>query len=74
MKKCIACVVEIAKWLFVIGLVLAIPPIILNFIITIPRLPNIEVVGEDIHWLSFFGNYLGCVISTASGSVAIVRG
>ena len=63
MKKCIVCIKKVAICLLVIGAIIAIPPIILNFIIAIPRLPNIEVVGEDIHWLSFFGSYIGCVLS-----------
>ena len=39
-------------------------PSICIFLIGLPRLPNIGVVGEASNWLSLYGSYIGDVIAT----------
>ena len=53
------------KWAVIIG-VLAIAlifPIALNYILLIPL--NANIVGDSTHWLSFWGGYMGAIISSA---------
>lgn len=52
------------KWAVIIG-ALAIAllcPIALNYILLIPL--NANIVGNSTHWLSFWGGYLGAIISS----------
>lgn len=53
------------EWAVIIG-VLAIAlifPIVLNYILLIPI--NAIIVGDSTHWLSFWGGYMGAIISSA---------
>jgi len=53
------------KWAVIIG-VLAMAlifPIALNYILLIPL--NANIVGDSTHWLSFWGGYMGAIISSA---------
>ena len=53
------------KWAVIIG-VLAIAlifPIALNYLLLIPL--NSNIVGDSTHWLSFWGGYMGAIISSA---------
>ena len=54
-------------WVFFI-IILA--PIILNFILQIPALTTI--VGNDVDWLSFWGGYLGAVLSSLVAFVILI--
>lgn len=52
-----------------IALVILLMPIALNFILLIP--PFTAIVGDEIVWLSFWGGYLGAIISTATAFVIL---
>lgn len=54
-------------WVFFI-IILA--PIILNFILQIPALTTI--VGNNVDWLSFWGGYLGAVLSSLVAFVILI--
>ena len=47
-------------WWCVIIIVFA--PIVINYLLLIPAIG--PVVGEDVHWLSFWGSYLAALIPT----------
>ncbi len=56
--------------LLIVAIVL---PLLCNFLIGIPRLPNISVVGEATDWLSFYGSYIGSVIATLGSFIILYR-
>lgn len=47
-----------------VALVVLLMPIALNFILLMPSFT--AIVGDEIAWLSFWGGYLGAIISTAT--------
>ncbi|MDE6722064.1 MAG: hypothetical protein K2J84_07955 [Bacteroidaceae bacterium] len=49
------------KYWWVVAIVIGMP-IMVNVILLIPAF--LPVVGENTHWLTFFGGYIGCLIST----------
>ena len=52
------------KWVIVIGgIILFLSPVAINYILLIPL--KAHIVGKDTDWLSFWGGYLGAVISSA---------
>lgn len=52
------------KWIIIIGgFVMFLSPVAINYILLIPS--NAHIVGKDTDWLSFWGGYLGAVISSA---------
>ena len=46
-------------------------PIILNFILGLPTPCGITIIGQSTDWLSFWGAYLGGIITAAIGFVSI---
>lgn len=52
-----------------IALVILLMPIALNFILLTPSF--IAIVGDEIAWLSFWGGYLGAIISTAAAFIIL---
>ena len=52
-----------------IALVILVMPIALNFILLTPSFT--AIVGDEIVWLSFWGGYLGAIISTATAFVIL---
>ena len=52
-----------------IALVILLMPIALNFILLTPSFT--AIVGDEIAWLSFWGGYLGAIISTAAAFIIL---
>lgn len=52
-----------------ISLVILLLPITINFVLLIPSFT--AVVGDEIAWLSFWGGYLGAIISTAAAFIIL---
>ena len=52
-----------------IALVILLLPITINFVLLIPSFT--AVVGDEIAWLSFWGGYLGAIISTAAAFIIL---
>ena len=52
-----------------VALIILLLPITLNFILLIPSFTTI--VGDEIVWLSFWGGYLGAIISTATAFIIL---
>ena len=52
-----------------IALVILFMPIVLNFILLTPSFT--AIVGDEIAWLSFWGGYLGAIISTAAAFIIL---
>ena len=52
-----------------ITLVILLLPITINFVLLIPSFT--AVVGDEIAWLSFWGGYLGAIISTAAAFIIL---
>lgn len=52
-----------------IALVILLMPIVLNFILLTPSFT--AIVGDEIAWLSFWGGYLGAIISTAAAFIIL---
>jgi hypothetical protein len=52
-----------------IALVILLLPIAINFVLLIPSFT--AVVGDEIAWLSFWGGYLGAIISTAAAFIIL---
>ena len=52
-----------------IALVILLLPITINFALLIPSFT--AVVGDEIAWLSFWGGYLGAIISTAAAFIIL---
>lgn len=51
------------KWAIGALTIAFILPIVLNYILLLPL--NANIVGDSTHWLSFWGGYLGAIISSA---------
>lgn len=52
-----------------VALVILLLPIALNFILLTPSFT--AIVGDEIAWLSFWGGYLGAIISTAAAFIIL---
>ena len=52
-----------------IALVILLMPIALNFILLTPSFT--AIVGDEIAWLSFWGGYLGAIISTTAAFIIL---
>ena len=52
-----------------IALVILLLPITINFVLLIPSFT--AIVGDEIAWLSFWGGYLGAIISTAAAFIIL---
>ena len=52
-----------------IALVILLMPIALKFILLTPSFT--AIVGDEIAWLSFWGGYLGAIISTAAAFIIL---
>ena len=63
-------VLKILFWLSVAVVVIYVIPRIINYLILKPA--SFEVVGDGTHWLSFWGGYLGAIIS--AGVAFIILG
>lgn len=49
-------------------------PILLNIILGAPNpLSNIDIVGDSTHWLSFYGSYIGGVLTAIIGFVTLYK-
>lgn len=63
---------EIMEWIKkywkAILIILALP-IVINFILLIPALS--PIVGDNVNWLSFWGSYLGAIISAGAAFVIL---
>lgn len=53
---------KILKITFVLILGIFILPIIINFILILPTPFDLNTIGDEIEWLSFWGTYLGGII------------
>lgn len=58
----------IKKYWKAILIILALP-IVINFILLIPALS--PIVGDNVNWLSFWGSYLGAIISAGAAFVIL---
>lgn len=52
----------------VLGVVM---PIIINLILLADTPNSINIVGDNINWLSFFGSYIGSTVSACSGFIIL---
>lgn len=49
-------------------------PILLNIVLGAPNpLSNIDVVGDSTHWLSFYGSYIGGILTAIIGFVTLYK-
>ena len=63
-------VLKVLLWLSITVVVIYVIPRIINYLILKPA--SFEVVGDGTHWLSFWGGYLGAIIS--AGVAFIILG
>ena len=52
---------KVLLWLLVVIVVICLIPLTINYLILYPA--QIDIVGDGTHWLSFWGGYLGAIIS-----------
>lgn len=64
---------KLKKWRFVIIGAILLLPFALNFIIVRPQCSNMSVVGTATDWLSFWGSYLGCVLSVFASLIILYQ-
>lgn len=61
------------RWLFIgIGLLLIITPVLLNYILQKQAPRCISIIGDPTHWLSFWGAFLGGILTAGFGTVSIM--
>lgn len=54
-------ILKVLLWLLVVIVVICLIPLTINYLILYPA--QIDIVGDGTHWLSFWGGYLGAIIS-----------
>lgn len=60
-------------WFFIgIGLLLSITPVLLNLFLQIQAPRCISIIGDPTHWLSFWGAFLGGILTAGFGTISII--
>lgn len=61
-------------YFFGIAIIVVFVPIVLNFFIGLPALPNILVVGDASTWVVYWGSYIGGILAAGIGFLSILSG
>ena len=61
------------KLYFIIPAIVIIVPIVMNYILTREKVCDYDVAGSGVDWISFYGSFLGSVLSASIAYYVLLK-